>query len=434
MSQMFQEASAFNQEIRTWDVSNVTNTTNMFDGATAFLGNTIWNAQVSPGQTFWTFFTGYTDTDGTVYGANPNPWQKETITNDNLKSLITDYVNNPDNQQFTSSSGYGEPNTWDVSQVTNMSYLFHTPAPNKNFNADINDWDVSNVTTMEGMFYGSNFNKPIYKWNVSKVKNVSYMFYDWTGNQNISTSVQSRNGLEYLAWKFPSDCESTELPFRNAKSFNNGVILTYEGDDTTKPVIKIEEWDNTVGDYVTIKDVVNGDTIEEADIKRAPLNWYIPTSMINIAFNNAYNYNQDMISKPITYTLNGVEGSYEAWNVSHVERIYFYQAHGFNGDIHSWDISNVVTISFYKCYIFNKPLYNWNTSKMTDMSQMFQEASAFNQEIRTWNVSNVTNFNNMFVGATAFIDKYQGELGWSDTLNGVLDFWRLYPSNPNYTG
>ena len=91
---------------------------------------------------------------------------------------------------------YGFTNEFDVSKMTDMSYLFQSVT---NFNEDINDWDVSNVTTMEGMFYGSNFNKPLHKWNVNKVKNAKDMFYEWTGNQNISTSVQSRNDVEYLA-------------------------------------------------------------------------------------------------------------------------------------------------------------------------------------------------------------------------------------------
>ena len=106
------------------------------------------------------------------------PWQKETITNANLSSLITEYVNDPNNQQFTSSFGYGVPNTWDVSQVTDMSRLFFTVATNRSFNEDINDWDVSNVTNMGLMFrYCTNFNQPVNKWDVSKVQNMGKMFY-----------------------------------------------------------------------------------------------------------------------------------------------------------------------------------------------------------------------------------------------------------------
>ena len=56
---------------------------------------------------------------------------------------------------------------WDVSQVTDMSFLFMGAAA---FNADIGAWDVSQVTTMEEMFFENTvFNQNISGWNVSSV-------------------------------------------------------------------------------------------------------------------------------------------------------------------------------------------------------------------------------------------------------------------------
>ena len=53
-------------------------------------------------------------------------------------------------------------NTWDVSAITDMSFLFNR----SEFNEDISQWDTSNVTTMEGMFSSCAFNSPLFK-NVS---------------------------------------------------------------------------------------------------------------------------------------------------------------------------------------------------------------------------------------------------------------------------
>jgi len=39
---------------------------------------------------------------------------------------------------------------------------------------------------------------------------------------------------------------------------------------------------------------------------------------------------------------------------------------------------------------------NWDTSNVTDMSEMFNEASNFNQDISNWDTSNVTNMSDMF--------------------------------------
>ena len=59
--------------------------------------------------------------------------------------------------------------TWDISNVTNMSGMFKNAV---NFNHNINDWNVSNVVDMEGMFKFSSFNQPLDKWNVSNVKDM----------------------------------------------------------------------------------------------------------------------------------------------------------------------------------------------------------------------------------------------------------------------
>ena len=44
---------------------------------------------------------------------------------------------------------YGPIADWDVSAITDMSYLFNGL---KNFNADISNWDTSSVTNMHEMF------------------------------------------------------------------------------------------------------------------------------------------------------------------------------------------------------------------------------------------------------------------------------------------
>ena len=84
------------------------------------------------------------------------------------------------------SDRYGSVVQWDVSQITDMSYLFSRHDTNK-FNKDISGWDVSNVTEMEGMFQGSKFNRYIGDWDVINVQNMSKMFSEFSEfNQNIN--------------------------------------------------------------------------------------------------------------------------------------------------------------------------------------------------------------------------------------------------------
>ena len=64
---------------------------------------------------------------------------------------------------------------WDVSNVTNMSYMFCRAS---SFNQDVSEWDVSNVTNMSYMFCcASSFNQDMSEWDVSNVTDMSCMFY-----------------------------------------------------------------------------------------------------------------------------------------------------------------------------------------------------------------------------------------------------------------
>ena len=70
----------------------------------------------------------------------------------------------------------GDISKWNVSNVKDMSNMFKD-AP---FDGDISNWDVSNVEYMDSMFMNSYFtgkNGDISKWDVSKVKNMDFMFY-----------------------------------------------------------------------------------------------------------------------------------------------------------------------------------------------------------------------------------------------------------------
>ena len=73
-------------------------------------------------------------------------------------------------------------NDIDVSQITDMSYLFD----GSNFNGDISRWNVSQVEDMMGMFYESSFNGDISNWDTRNVQDMCGMFKFAHFNQDIS--------------------------------------------------------------------------------------------------------------------------------------------------------------------------------------------------------------------------------------------------------
>jgi surface protein len=91
-----------------------------------------------------------------------------------------------DRKEITQAAKDGVDITnWDVSEITDMSFLFQDLT---DFNQDLSNWDTSNVTNMGYMFYGCEKLRSIPKnFNTSNVNNMEYMFRDCKEfNQDIS--------------------------------------------------------------------------------------------------------------------------------------------------------------------------------------------------------------------------------------------------------
>ena len=115
--------------IENWDVSGVTNMSEMF----------------------W----------GTNFNDNISAWNVGNVTNMSL--------------MFFAANSFNQPiGTWDVSSVIDMQLMFGDALL---FNQNLDLWDVSNVTNMLGMFRRAfSFNGDIYSWSVCSVSNMDSMF------------------------------------------------------------------------------------------------------------------------------------------------------------------------------------------------------------------------------------------------------------------
>ena len=199
MNRLFVGFMNFNVPLNNWNVSNVTNMSNMFKGCYSFkqpLNN--WN--VSNVTNMASMFERCLN-----YKQSLDNWNVSNVTN--MASM------------FRYCYSFNKPlNNWNVSKVTNMASMFEGC---RGFKKNINKWNVSNVTNMANMFEDCvNFNQPLNNWNVSNVTNMARMFKDCVNfNQPLNTwNVQNVTNINqiFLNCRIEEQNKPTFRPTLNA--------------------------------------------------------------------------------------------------------------------------------------------------------------------------------------------------------------------------
>ena len=118
---------------------------------------------------------------------------------------------------------------WDVSNVTNMRYMFFGCSK---FNCDLSSWNVSNVEDITGMFINCvNLNSDFSNWNMHNVTNMKYMFYgckkfegkglenwDVSNVENMSCMFQN---CDLNKWNLSSNIKAMNYVFDECTSLKN---------------------------------------------------------------------------------------------------------------------------------------------------------------------------------------------------------------------
>ena len=108
----------------------------------------------------------------------------------------------------------GDISLWNVSNVTNMQYMFYKC---KQVSCDLSKWDVSNVIDMHNMFDEcEKFNGDISLWDVSNVKNMYWMFMSCEKfNSDISrwnvSNVTSMGAMFYMCENFRQNLDDWDV-------------------------------------------------------------------------------------------------------------------------------------------------------------------------------------------------------------------------------
>ena len=84
---------------------------------------------------------------------------RPTLTNQSIRGAVQDYLAGGSRKRRVVEK-YGEISNWDVSNVTDMAWMFDDA---HSFNQPLNNWNVSKVENMHGMFANArSFNQPLH--------------------------------------------------------------------------------------------------------------------------------------------------------------------------------------------------------------------------------------------------------------------------------
>jgi gliding motility-associated-like protein len=231
MSSMFEGAASFNQNLNGWNVDAVTSMSNMFYSATAFNGD-VSNWHVDNLTSFRFMFLG-----AQAFNQDISGWQINTSSNVSLEGMFAGATSFNQDISFKPGGGNNGGDAWNTSMVTNMRSTFSGTIA---FTQPIVNWNVANVTTMERMFSGNTtFNQDISGWSVDNVRNMEDMFSGASSfNQDISSwnvsMVDNMRGMFLDATSFNQDIgrvggwdvsgvSEMRLMFQNASSFDQNL-------------------------------------------------------------------------------------------------------------------------------------------------------------------------------------------------------------------
>lgn len=370
-SNMFLNCYHFNQDISTWDVSNVYQMDNMFNGATRFNQNlSIWcvsNISKTPhsfdkNATAWTL-------PRPQWGTCPTESITPPPDGDVTPFVFRTFNNRSETEELPvelSLTATTEP--WSLTSIDD-DIVVH--------NSETMPLSPGERITINFGRLGSNARNYKLEGVVEDVDVVIANKYQSNGTLEVESFSDIISRYKYnvkdanitVPTLLPAHITNTDGMFEGCYNFNQDITT----------------WDTT--NVTSMVNMFKGCTVFNQDISQ----WNV-SNVTNIAgmFYGCNAFNQDLFG----------------WDVSKVTslRETFYDCSVFDSNINSWSVTNVtdLTRTFQNCRVFNQPLSNWSTPNLLAIDGCFSGASRFNQSINNFDVHQVTTLTHVFDGATAF--------------------------------
>ncbi len=343
---------------------------------------------------------------------------------------------------------------YDISDVTNMSYMFSKAGYNSATLDIINisDWDTTKVIDMSFMFDQTGYNATTFDigdlsdWNTSSVTTMKCMF------QAVGYKATTWDIGDISDWNTINVTDMTNMFSQtgyNATTFNLDL-----GGWNTSSVTTMKSMFNQTGYSATtwsIGDLSDWNTVNVTDMG----------GMFNASGYKATTWDIGDISEWNTSNVTNMNGMFSyvgyntttfdignlsEWDTSKVTNMYsmFYYA-GYKattwdiGDLSGWDTSKVTSMSSmftyagYSATTFDIDLSGWNTSQVNNMSNMFTYAGFYATtwsvgDLSEWDTSQVTNMSYMFSSAGRNATTFDiGDLSEWDTSQ-VTDMSNMFSS------
>ncbi|NJB69948.1 surface protein [Saonia flava] len=421
-----------------WDVSTITDMSNMFDKSSFYQDISQWNVSNVKNMSYMFF--------SSPFNFDISTWDVSNVTN--MTGM------------FGSSNFNKDVTGWNVSSVTNMDFMFNSTY----FDQDISNWDVSNVTSMRHMLSQCSFNQDISSWNIGNVTDMSNIFDD-----NDLSRENYDNIL--IAWsQLPSLQNGTQLGAKDvqyclAKDARELLISTYnwsivdqgENCEEYRPFVTTWKTDNpgpSEDNQITIptnpREIYNynvdwGDGTSDTGITEDITHTYaepgtyqvsISGRFPHIYFNNSGEDYTYQFPKNTSDTDKII--SIDQWGTNRWISMSFAFAGCSNLDVLATDIPDFskdihLSYMFYGCTSLkgNESMASWDLSYITmSAPSMFSGATQFNQPIENWDVSNIRYLDRMFENATSFNQNLENwNIGKVENMDGMFDGSGLSPYN-----